>query len=248
MNRGEPIEIENDDGPELLKSEVKNAIKMIKGNEAPGTDRIMIEHIKALDEEALDILLDFCRQIYDTSIMPEDLRQSLIIRLAKKCKAMECTEYRTISLMSHMIKIMLQIILNRNEKKIDNEIGEMQPGFKASAGTREGIFNLREILDKYLGIKKNIYICFIDYEKAFDRVYHKELIETVKRIATDGKDTRFIQNLHWNQYATIKLKEVESNKLQIKREVRQGCILSQSYSTYTRRRFSGKQITYQVLR
>ena len=118
-----------------------------------------------MHEEAVDILLDLCRQIYDTGIIPEDLRQSLIIRLANKCKAIECTEYRTISIMSHMIKIMLKIILNRNEKKVDNEIGEMQAGFKASIGTREGIFNLREIFDKYLGIKKNIYICYIDYER-----------------------------------------------------------------------------------
>ena len=114
---------------------------MIKGNEAPGTDRIMIENITALDEEALDILLDLCRQIYDTGIIPEDLKQSLIIRLAIKCTAMKCTEYRTISLMSLMIKIMMKIILNRYEKKMDNEIGEVQSGFKASVGTRERIFN-----------------------------------------------------------------------------------------------------------
>ena len=91
-------------------------------------------------------------------------------------------------------------------------------------------------------------MCYIDYEKAFDRVYHKELLETVKRIAIDGKDIRFIQTLYWNQYATIRLREGESNNLQIKRGVRQGCILSQSYLTYTRKRFSGKQITYQVFR
>ena len=126
MNGDEPIEIENDDGPRQLKSELKHAIKMIKGNKAPGTDRIMTEHIKALDEEAVDILLDLCRQIYDTGTIPEDLRQSLVIRLAKKCKAMECTEHRTDSLMSHMIKIMLKILLSRNKKKIGNEIGEMQ--------------------------------------------------------------------------------------------------------------------------
>ena len=173
-------------------------------------------------------------QIYDTGIIPEDLRHSLIIKLAKKRKAMECTEHRTISLMSHMVKIMLKIILNRNEKKIDNEIGEMQSGFKASVGTREGIFNLREIFDKYLGIKKNVYVCYIDYEKAFDRVYHNDLIETIKQIEIDGKDIRFIQNLYWNQCASIKLREGESNKLQIKRGVRQGCILSPKlFNLYT---------------
>eukprot|EP00112_Aurelia_sp_Birch-Aquarium-sp1_P003205 Seg1357.6 transcript_id=Seg1357.6/GoldUCD/mRNA.D3Y31 product="hypothetical protein" protein_id=Seg1357.6/GoldUCD/D3Y31 len=76
VNRDDPIEIENEDGPELLKTEIRHAIKMIKGGKAPGADKIMIEHMKALDEEAVDIVLNLCKQIYDTGIIPEDLRHT----------------------------------------------------------------------------------------------------------------------------------------------------------------------------
>ena len=64
----------------------------------------------------------------------------------------------------------LKIILDCNEKKLEAEISEKQSGFRPGKGTSEGIFNLRITIQRYIEVQKPVFICFINYEKAFDRV------------------------------------------------------------------------------
>ncbi len=102
-------------------------------------------------------------------------RQIAAVPPSNSRPATECSDYRTLSLMSHILKILLKVILKRNKHKIESVISETQSGFMA--GTREGIYNLRTIIERYIKCGKNIYLCFIDYEKAFDRVKHAKIIE-----------------------------------------------------------------------
>ena len=97
------------------------------------------------------------------------MSSSNFVRLPKKAKATECSDYRTLSL-----KILLKVILKRNKHKIESVISETQSGVMAGKGTREGIYNLRTIIEIYIKCGKNIYLCFIDYEKAFDRVKRED--------------------------------------------------------------------------
>ena len=59
--------------------------------------------------------------------------------------------------------------------KIEAELGDAQSGFHQGKGTREGLFNLRLICERHFEVQKDVYICFIDYENAFDRVRHEPL-------------------------------------------------------------------------
>ena len=88
--------------------------------------------------------------------------------------------------------------------KIDVEISKTQSGFRKGWGTREGIFNLRTINEIYLEKGKDIYVCFIDYEKAFDRVNHENLCKVLKSTGIDGKDIRIIARLYWEQLAVVR--------------------------------------------
>lgn len=128
--------------------------------------------------------------------------------------------------MSHFTKILLKIILYRNSAAIDREIGENQSGFRKGKGTREGIFNLRTINERYLEKQKDVYICFINYEKAFDRVNHEKLIEKLKLAGMDGKDVRIIARLYWEQAAVVRTDQGNSEGIEIRRGTRQGCVLS----------------------
>ena len=84
---------------------------------------------------------------------------------------MGCLEYRTISLISHVMKLMSRIVLNRNSDRFEEEIRDSQSGFRPHKGTREGIFDIPTIIERYPEALKPVYICFIDCEKAFDRVF-----------------------------------------------------------------------------
>lgn len=91
--------------------------------------------------------------------------------------------------------------------------------------TGKGIFNLRTICESYCMVDKEVYACLIDYEKAFDRVNHMKLIER-RNIGTNGRDLKLIVNLYWTQRAAIQLDRGVSDKIEIKRGLRQGCVLS----------------------
>ena len=93
-------------------------------------------------------------------------------------------------------------------------------------GTREGIFSLRTISERYLEKGKDVYILFIDYEKAFDRVNHEKLCEILKKTGIDGKDIRIIARLYWEQLAVVRTGKGNTNSIKIKRGTRQGCVLS----------------------
>ena len=122
-----------------------------------------------LEEFGEQALTELYNDIYETGYIPQDLLKSVYITLSKKSKATECSDHRTISLMPHITKIFLKIILKRMRKKVDNEVGEEQFGFRAGSGTREGIFCMNTIAQKHIQIQKELYACFIDYSKAFDR-------------------------------------------------------------------------------
>ena len=166
--------------------------------------------------------------MYKNVFIPEDLRTSVFILLPKKKKATECSDYRTISLMCHTLKLLLTVILNRIKSKIDREVGKEQAGFRKNSGTREAIFSLKILAEKYMDMDKDIFACFIDYSKAFDTVSHNKLIHTLSKTDVDTNDIALIAHLYWQQITRIRNGTDVSDPVKIKRGVRQGCVLSPS--------------------
>ena len=75
-------------------------------------------------------------------------------------------------------------------------------------------------------MQKDLYICFIDYTKAFDKVKHEELLKLLECFDLFGKDIRILRNLYWEQTACIRIGNDRSNFTKIQRGVRQGCVFS----------------------
>ncbi|RUS80216.1 hypothetical protein EGW08_012012 [Elysia chlorotica] len=232
--RPEKPTMPNEEGPPIMREEVEYALRGIKDGKASGLDNITIEMLKALKEFGVDELTKLCNDIYDTGHLPNDMKESVFITLPKTPSATECGNFRTISLMSHTMKLLLKIILNRIGPKINKEVGHEQFGFRPNSGTREGIMCMKMVCEKYLEKHKDIYVCFIDYAKAFDRVHHTKLIECLKGIGIDGKDIRIIRNLYWEQTSCIRIGEEVTDQTSIQRGVRQGCVMSPSlFNLYT---------------
>ena len=70
---------------------------------------------------------------------------------------------------------MLKILQARLQQYVNHGLPDVQAGFRKGRGTRDQIANIGWIIDKARMFQKNIYFCFIDYAKAFDRVDHKKL-------------------------------------------------------------------------
>ena len=95
--------------------------------------------------------------------------------IPKKGNAKECSNYHTIALISHTSKVMLKILQARLQQYVNQEIPDVKAGFRKGRGTRDQIANIPWIIKKGREFQKNIYLCFIDYAKAFDCVDHNKL-------------------------------------------------------------------------
>ena len=128
--------------------------------------------------------------------------------------------------MSHVTKIILRVILNRNKTTIREKLSDEQFGYKPGKGTRNATLCLRAIIEKCIETQKDLYICFIDYVKVFDCVKHDKLMEFLERLDIDGKDIRLIRNLYYGQKAVIRINGEIGEWVDIQKGVRRGCILS----------------------
>ena len=110
---------------------------------------------------------------------------------------------------------------SEDSQKYRSDVGETKFGFRNESCTREGIFSLNIIAQKYMNVKEDLYLCFIDYSKAFDRVHHAGLIERLQKIGLNGKDINLIASLYWNQKAAIRIEDQLSEHTKIQRGVKQ---------------------------
>ena len=225
-NREEQIIKKDIEGLPILKQEVEAAIKKMKNGKATGPDNIPVEIIVALDDLGIEAVTKLLNSIYDSGKIPSDLLKSIFIALPKSPGATECEMHRTISLMSHFTKILLRVLMKRMRNSLRPEISRTQFGFVPDKGTRNAIFTLSMLMERCIEVQKDLYICFIDYSKAFDKVRHNELFDILEQLDIDGKDLRIIKNLYWNQNAAVRIEGDCSEFKQIKRGVRQGCVMS----------------------
>ena len=100
----------------------------------------------------------------------------------KKGNAKECSNYRTIALISHASKVMLKILRARLQQYVNHELPDVQVGFRKGRGTRDQIGNIHWIIKKAREFHKNLWICFADYAKAFDCVGHNKLWKILKEM------------------------------------------------------------------
>ena len=75
-------------------------------------------------------------------------------------------------------------------------------------------------------MKKDVVLCIVDYDKAFDRVQQHKLIQILKQLDIDQKDIRCIENVYWNQTTQVRIGSENTKSIEICRGVRQGCVLS----------------------
>jgi hypothetical protein len=144
---------------------VGKAIKEMRNKKATGDDVVPGDVLKLSGEGGVKVI----NTIYDIGEWPKDFTEVTMIALKKKLQATKCSDLHTISLIAHTAKTVAKILRRRIEKKIEDVHGD-QFGFRRGKGTRDAIGMLRVISDRTLEIEEEICVCFIDWQKAFDRV------------------------------------------------------------------------------
>ena len=96
--------------PDILECEVKWALESITTNRASGGDEIPVELFQILRDDAVKVLHSICQHIWKTQQCPQDWKRAVFIPIPKKGNAKECSNYRTVALISHASKEMPQIL------------------------------------------------------------------------------------------------------------------------------------------
>ena len=134
-----------------------------------------VEIFQILKYDAVKVLPLICQQIWKTQQWPQYWKRSVFIPIPKQGNGKECSNYRTIVLISRASKVMLKILQTGLQKHINQELPNVQPGFRKGRGTRYQIANIHWIIEKTRELQKNIYLCFIDCAKVSDCVDHNKL-------------------------------------------------------------------------
>ena len=96
---------------------------------------------------------------------PQDWKRSVFIPIPKKGNAKECSNYRTIALISHASKVMIKILQARLQQYMNCELLDVQAGFRKGRGTRDQIANIHWIIKKAREFQKNIYSALLTMPK-----------------------------------------------------------------------------------
>ena len=106
-------------------------------NKASGGDGISVELFQILKDDAEKVLYSICQQIWKIQQWPQDWKRLVFIPIPKKGNAKECSNYRTISLISHASKVMLKILQARLQQYVNRELPDIQADFRKGRGTRD---------------------------------------------------------------------------------------------------------------
>ena len=130
-------------------------------------------YVRACGKDLICVFQDLCMEerLWDGKREARTFLESISFHLnPKEDNAKECSNYHTISLISHTSKVMLKILPARLQQYVNCELPDVQAGFRKGRGTRDQIANICWIMEKAREFQKIIYFCFIDNAKAFDCV------------------------------------------------------------------------------
>ena len=155
-------------------------------------------------EITLRVLHSICQQIWKTQQWSQDWKRSTLIPIPKKSSTKECANHWTIALISHASKVMFKILHARLQHYVNQELSDIPAGFTKGRGSRDQITNIHWIIEKAREFQKNVYLCFINYTKAFDCVDHNKLWKALEEMGIPDHLTCLLRNLCAGQEATVR--------------------------------------------
>ena len=148
--------------PDILECEVKWTLGSTAVNKASEGDGISAELFQILKDDAIKVLHSVCQQIWKAQQWPQDWERSILIPIPKKGSTKEWSNHQTIAFIFHASKVMLKILQVRLQHYMNQELPNVQAGFRKGGGTRDQIANIHWIIEKEREFQKIIYHCFID--------------------------------------------------------------------------------------
>jgi len=237
LNRDDPenpVEEEETTGIEITDistdpptlDEIVKAIKMLKNGKAPGDDGIQAELLKADIHFTGQKLQKMFNEIWETEQTPTNWRRGLIFKIPKKGNLKECKNWRGITLLPVVSKILGRIVIDRIKNGIDSKLRKEQAGYRTNKSTTDQIFVLRNIIEQSNEWQSSLYVHFIDFEKAFDSIHRESLWKIMKSYGIPDKLIAVVKALYKDFECAVIDDNEKTEWFPIKTGVKQGCNMS----------------------
>ena len=211
--------------PVITKEETVAAIRSMKNGKAPGPSGIISEMLKASLETSGEVITSLANAIIREERIPSEWNDSYILGLFKgKGSASALGNYRGLKLTDHVLKV-----LDRTVEKHIREIisvDEMQFGFMPGVGTTDTIFIMPQLQEKYLAKRRNLYLAFVDLEKAFDRVPRKVIWWAMRVVKILEWIITLVKAMYGNARSRVRVDCEYSDRFSVNVGVHHGSVLS----------------------
>src|SRR5664279_1059535 len=199
----------------------------MKRKKAPGVDNITIEEMDAATQgNGLTAIHRLCNSIWENEELPSQWKQAVIVPLHKKKDKMVCSNYRGISLLCHSSKIFSSIVLRRIKDRTEMILSEAQAGFRRNRSTIDQIFTLRQLAEKYEEFGKDLFVCYVDFRKAFDSIWRRGLWKVMRHFGYPEKIIRILEHAYKDTFSAVRVDGEITDWFATIVGVMQGCVLS----------------------
>ena len=199
------------------------AIKSLKKRKVPGQDSVKVELFKTDPEFTVQVLQPLLTAIWEEKELPEDWTEDVIVKIPKKGSLSNCNNWRGITLLSIPSKILAKITIRWISEAVDQRLRQEQVGFRKGRGCTDQIFTLQNIIEQCREWQRQLYINYLDFEKAFDSIYRESLWHIIRAYGIPQEIVLVIKSF----YNNFKCRVDNSNtSFNVKTGVRQGCCMS----------------------
>lgn len=207
-------------------NEIKDALSQLKSGKAPGPDQICVELFKADLNTAARELQPLIESIWDSGEMPDEMKEVHLIKLPKKGDLSLCDNWRGISLLNTIAKVISRIIQERIEKGIDPQLRPEQSGFRKRKSTTDQINTLRIIIEQCQELQASLFLLFVDFEKAFDSLNQEIMWKILELYGVPKKLIEIAQETYNGAKIKVVHKGAVGPGFEVKSGVKQGDIFS----------------------
>ncbi|KAK0134946.1 LINE-1 reverse transcriptase [Merluccius polli] len=212
-------------GSPISGAEVAEVVRKLLGGRAPGVDEVRPEFLKALDVVGLSWLTRLCSIAWTSGAVPLDWQTGVVVPLFKKGDRRVCSNYRGITLLSLPGKVYSGVLERRVRRIVEPRIQEEQCGFRPGRGTVDQLYTLCRILEG-AWFAQPVHMCFVDLEKAFDRVPRGVLWGGSPGVRVSDPLIRAVHSLYDRCQSLVRIAGNKSDLFPVRVGLRQGCPLS----------------------
>ena len=216
------------EGPveEVTYEEVIKATNKMKLGKAAGPSEVNIDMIMASGKFGVGVLKKLYQGVLDGKGMPEEWKTSVVVPIFKgKEDVMNCGAYRGVKLLEHAMKI-VERVLEERIRELLVKVGDMQFGYMPGKGTTDALFILRRMQEEFRGRKKKLCLCFVDLEKAFDRVPRKGMEWVLRKKSLPEVLVKAVMSLYEGSKTKVRVGSGLSEEFGVRVGVHQGSVIS----------------------